>query len=557
MAFYGCAKQLSPQGGPKDVEIPQVISTTPPSGSKNFAENAFEIRFDEFVELNNINDNLIVSPQFSKAPEVKLKGKKIKIILPEEPKENTTYSFTFLDAIQDITEKNSMQSLVYAFSTGNTIDSLRVSGRVEDAFTTEPVTETFVLLYNTKSDSIFTENLPSYITKTNAKGDFAFFYLAEGTYRIYALKDENSSFTFDTNTESIAFFDDVIIPSAEVYQDSTDTVAQIRYLPNDIELRIFTPRQVNQFVVSKKREDYSIINLDFALKYDTSLKWESPDFGLNECIETFSENRDSLKIQILDADIARKDSIHLHFTYNTGIDTIGVVTDTMVFKLPKEIDSTLKLTDNLKSGKLNYGHDVTFESKSVLKNILRDSIVLYQVVNDSTEEVMDVEWKENSPSSFTLKANWKEEEKYRLYIPEASISDVFDRVVDSTSIDIRYRAKSEYSELQVNLKGIGDAYVFAELMKGDELIEKGIPNGEKQLNFDFLEPGKYQLRLIKDGDNDGMWDTGDLELEIQPEIVHYYVGDIEIRASWKQEIDWVLSTDLGSEKLDEFLDFED
>src|SRR6056297_661060 len=120
--LFSCAKPGSPTGGPKDTQSPVVEETSPPAGATQVSPGHIDIKFNEYVELNNIQQNLIVSPPFSEKPDVRIRGKGIRIVLPEEPKENTTYSFTFLDAIADITERNKVSSMVYAFSTGDEID---------------------------------------------------------------------------------------------------------------------------------------------------------------------------------------------------------------------------------------------------------------------------------------------------------------------------------------------------------------------------------------------------------------------------------------------------
>jgi len=223
-----CARPGSPGGGPKDTQPPQVLKYEPANYSTHFKDNKFEIVFDEFIELNNINQSLLISPPMDELPDFKAKGKTLHVKFNEELKENTTYTLFFGDAIVDITEKNAVKENTYIFSTGDRVDSMSMEGKVINAIDLQPAADVFVMLYKvtdkavTLNDSgnrdIVLDSMPMlfkpfYLSKTNENGQYKFNGLADEKYLIFALRDLNSNHIFDQPTEEIAFLDSLVTPA--------------------------------------------------------------------------------------------------------------------------------------------------------------------------------------------------------------------------------------------------------------------------------------------------------------------------------------------------------
>ena len=223
-----CAHPLSPPGGPKDTQPPQVLETKPENGSANFSGNKFTIEFDEFISLENISEEGLISPPVNEKPDFKLKGKSLQVKFNEPLKPNTTYSVYFGDAIVDITEKNPVSNYTYIFSTGDYVDSLSMQGEVIDAFNLEPVEDAFVMLYKDNNDTLSLDSLPLavrpfYLSKTDANGKFIFNGLADEKYLLFALSDLNRNYIFDQPGEAIAFLDTLAVPQY-IKKPKPDTV---------------------------------------------------------------------------------------------------------------------------------------------------------------------------------------------------------------------------------------------------------------------------------------------------------------------------------------------
>ena len=206
----GCAKVVAPTGGPKDVEPPKILSSDPPNQSTNFDGDEIKITFDEFIQLNDLNQNLVVSPPLEEKPEVLVKGKSLNIEFPVELKDSTTYNIYFGNAVQDYNEGNPIENFQYVLSTGEYIDSMSVEGKILNAFNLLPEEDVLVMLYSDFSDSVPMKNIPEYISKTDKEGFFRINNIRNDEFKIFALQDANKNYLFDLSDESIAFSDSVV-----------------------------------------------------------------------------------------------------------------------------------------------------------------------------------------------------------------------------------------------------------------------------------------------------------------------------------------------------------
>jgi hypothetical protein len=209
---FSCANVVSPTGGPRDEDPPEVVRSTPPNYSARFSGGEVRIYFDEYVELRNLSQQMLISPPLSALPEVRLRRQSIVFEINETLRPNTTYSLFFGDAIRDITEGNVIPNFQFVFSTGEYVDSLSVAGQVLDAFTLEPVADAFVMLYDSIVDSIPYLERPVYLAKTDKEGQFAIRNMRPGEYLAFGLVDNNANFLYDLPDERIAFLDSLVSP---------------------------------------------------------------------------------------------------------------------------------------------------------------------------------------------------------------------------------------------------------------------------------------------------------------------------------------------------------
>ncbi len=226
ITLVSCANRGSPSGGDKDEEPPVIVDEVPENFSTNFKGDEIRIYFDEYVKINDIRKQLIISPPMDVDPVIIPMGsasKYISIKIKDTLQKNTTYAFNFGESIVDNNEGNPYPYYRYVFSTGDTIDSLSVRGYVEDALLEEPDTFISVMLYevdSTYTDSIVYKEKPRYITNTlDSLTTFSIDNIKAGTYKLIALKDKNGNYKFDQKDDKIAFHEEFIsVPSAAEYK---------------------------------------------------------------------------------------------------------------------------------------------------------------------------------------------------------------------------------------------------------------------------------------------------------------------------------------------------
>ncbi len=521
MAFWQCARRGSPTGGPKDVTPPVLLRTEPENLSTNFDSKKIRLYFDEYIKLQDVQNQMIVSPPLKNIPEIKPLGgpsKFIEITLKDTLRENTTYTINFGQSIVDNNEGNPNSFLTYVFSTGDVIDSLSLSGVVKDAFNRDPDEFVSVMLY--EIDSIYNDSTvykypPNYLANT---GDSVPFFqlrnLKAGKYKIFAVKDAGRNYVFDQRADKIGFLEDTIT------------------LPTDTLLLL------NLF---KEVPDYASSVPSYVAK--------------NRIIFGYSGNADSLEINPLTQlpDSVRtlvqkereKDTLNYWLT-PTDIDSIVFtvsnkpfkVIDTFTVKTRKLPLDSLKLTPSHSS---RIGFEERFymasntplvEVDTTLIQIMdKDSLLVkFNTRLDSIENQVNID--------FTL----DEEQKYNLTFLPGAFEDFFGMQNDSLETRL---STSKYTDLgNMNLTVSGDVrYPIIVQLTDDKgkLQREQIGNDPTPFAFKNLNPGKYGIRVIFDENQNGKWDTGNYLKKIQPERISYFPDIIDVRANWEMEQTFVIS----------------
>lgn len=212
--FSACAQIIPPTGGARDVTPPKLISVTPKDSQLQNRVTKIEMRFDEFIKLNNPLTEVTTSPILPFPLDVSVNKHTVTIKIPDSLlTANTTYRIAFGKAIQDVHEGNIFSNYNYIFSTGSYFDSLELNGTVYNAATGLRDTGALVMLYDAqKSDSAVVREKPTYAV-TASNGSFSFKGLPDKAFRIYALRDGNNNMVYDGGSEMIAFSDSAVRPS--------------------------------------------------------------------------------------------------------------------------------------------------------------------------------------------------------------------------------------------------------------------------------------------------------------------------------------------------------
>ena len=347
LVFAACASIGSPEGGPRDYTPPQVVKMSPEDGTVNFKGQKVEIIFDEIINLKDQQKKVIISPAPKTQPLIRTVGKKLTVEFRDELEENTTYVIDFSNAIEDNNEGNQLDGYTFAFSTGDQIDTLAVSGIVLRANDLEPMQHVIVGLHSNLDDTAFTRMPLERVSRTNDKGKFTIRNLKPGNYHVFALNDVDGDYRM-ARTEDIAFLDDIIVPSTSQYTsqdtvftfdrrvDTVMTATHTLYLPNDILLCMFNEGYRNHYLRQTARPEAHKLHMLFGAPNDNLPQLEVLRPAVHERdwyrVERTATN-DSLFYWITDSSMIKTDTIIVAMTYlrTDTADRLEQVTDTVRF----------------------------------------------------------------------------------------------------------------------------------------------------------------------------------------------------------------------------------
>ncbi len=370
-AAAACASIGRPQGGPRDETPPVYIKSTPAPGTTNFNRQQIDIYFDENIKVEDVVNKVVVSPAQQNQPTIIANGRHIYVTLRDTLLPDATYTIDFSDAIRDLNEGNILDGFAIDFATGDSIDSLRISGMVFDAATLEPAQGMIVGAYRNLDDSAITTLRFERITKTNQLGQFTLRNLKKEPYRIFALNDLNRDYHWD-RSEDVAFYNAPVTPWVETIEvtdtfvaaDGTDSIVSrqgLSYFPNDILLTWFNENYKSQYMRNYNRTDRHKINIEFAAPSDTfpsltivngkNTGRRIEDFARLE----YNATRDTLSYWIEDSAIIMQDSLLIETKYlrTDSTDNLSWTTDTLrfIFKLSQAQKREIEKAEKNKANK--------------------------------------------------------------------------------------------------------------------------------------------------------------------------------------------------------------
>ncbi len=521
LTLWQCANPISPTGGPRDEQPPRIDSTrSTPNMQTNFRPQEIELTFDEWVKLEQANQQVVISPPVQ-GYEVSLKGKTVTVDLGDEDtlRTNVTYVIQFGEAVKDLTESNPAEDLRFVFSTGPYIDSLELSGQVLDAYTAEPVPQTLVMLYDNLADTVFRTTKPFYFGRTNEEGQFRISNLRPGQYKLTALEDADANYRFNQVAERIAF-------QAEPITISPDTSARIS-------LRLFReelPLQVQEVDSSRwgllkltfnrpPTEELNLLTEETYLptgRADSLILWHQVASRWPLIITADTTLRDTLTVPAAPASRA------------TAQEAIAT------FNIPGE--SPLKHSP-AKPLRIGFSRPITAVDTS-----------LVSLLQDTLPDRLPIRWEIDSTDQriLSVRRGLKENANYRLEFLPGAVTDYWGIASTDTlqrrwtTVDIK-----NFGNLQIRYTNADTSiqYHIRLLVKGQEPVATFNYEGQGSYSDEVksLAPGDYQLEIIEDLNRNDRWDAGKYDTKRQPERV--FIRTLEtLRANWDLEVDVDLGT---------------
>lgn len=485
-----CANIVAPTGGAIDEDPPVVLRSTPPNFSTHYKGEDVRIFFDEFVEIKDLRQNLLVSPPLENDPEVRVRGRSIIMSIEDTLASNTTYNFFFGESIVDITEGNPITNFQFVVSTGTYVDSLSVLGNVVNAFTLEPEPGVFVMMYDKVYDSVPMLERPVYLSKTDSEGNFFIGNMREGEYLMFGLIDANSNYLYDSTDEKIAFLDSLVRPefsgprpAAEVdepeIQDEelideplTEESDRLEVAPNDtlsvpdslhLPESIVIPRY-NLFLFQEKDTLQRLMSttltrkgrISFAFRAQTDSvhvrDYRDPlpdDWKISE----YNKTRDTLSFWF--ADLGR-DSLFLEvFDRERLLDTVNISLIPRAVRgrgAPAQNDIPVLnvSTPNVSARKQAYYRKFELFSQTPVQNFQIDSVNTF--VNDSIPFNANFEFIDQANRRLQMTTELEPDSSYRIQLLPGAITDIFGVTHDTLNYVFRTTTREDYGFILVNIQ---------------------------------------------------------------------------------------------------------
>jgi uncharacterized protein (DUF2141 family) len=530
-----------------DTIPPILINSSPENKSLNFDGNKVRLTYDEYLQIKDLNKQLIITPLIESEYESKIRKYSIELTFPEPFDDSTTYTFNFQSAIQDITEGNVTPYNVLAFSTGDYIDSISVNGRVRDLHTFEPVEEYTVCLYKAEDTLHIFNSKPLYLTRTDEDGLYRIENIKNGFYRLYVYHDINSNLICDIPREKFGFDGDTL--------DLTNNMDSIMLQTYYLDMR---PLEIQR---EGPVGNYYEIKLN---KNITEYQIDVPD-TTRKIYHNFGEDKNTIRFYDSFQDM---DSLLFYFTARDSLDQI--LRDSLYLKFTESKRKKIDFTHSFKPrDKENITDDFegqfTFNKPTFFMPVdsmyfKYDSVTYQFIPADSVHpanEKQDVfrfdmnlffsEYLENLRKSDTVTLQvtrnrqtagpgtgnlQKNQQMVNMHFEKGS----FISIEQDTMPEINYqyaKLKSEnYGIIRGRVVTEHPAYTIQLLEKQGYKVQQEIKNQAEYI-FQHVKPGEYRIRVYIDNNNDGTWDPGNVFRLAEPEDVFFFEEIISLRANWE------------------------
>jgi len=521
---HSCARVGSPVGGPKDTLAPKFLSSNIDTTRINVKRDIHELRldFDEYITLKDINKNLIISPPIKNIKRIlpsNIANKFVMIQWTDTLQANTTYNFNFGNSIADNNETNILRYFNFAFSTGDKLDDLYVSGVITDAVAIkkkEGENKLVVGLYQVK-DTINYKQKPYYITKVDDDGYYELNYLTPGKYKIVAFEDENSNSVYDPGKEKVGF-----------QKEPLDIEKSV----SGLNLKVYPSKKPLKYLEMKESPGGIVMTFE---GNPENVKVASVNEKLQDIKVTHRPKSDSVKIWFdpVKSDIGQTTTENLKFSYDTGKkqDTVSVF-----YKYNKK--NAMDLENDNGGPELAPNSDFKIRSAYIIDKINPEKWILKS--DSLTTQEFTAKISETNPYQILIHSDFVTGKKYQLTVPKETVSSYYTKNVQSKRFDFEVEKVDQFGSLAFAIQNAPETSYWIQLLDAsDKVIYSKYTKGNN-VKFDILKPNEYIVRILVDNNENKFWDEADFETETFAEDSYVFYKKAIVRPLWETKEDWDL-----------------
>ena len=491
--------------------------------------------------------SLFLSPPLEKAAKFKLQNKSVVVYFENDLDSNKTYTLDVTNAIADNNEGNMFPGYTLVFSTGNQIDSMLLTGIVQDCNTLQPIKGATVMLYKDLADSAVFLHRPDAAVKTDDWGFFCLRNIQDTTYRLFAIIDENNNNIYEPETEKIAFVDSIIRPLVKINDslpeiqkyDMKDTICCLAR-NTEYELNVFREKPSKQLIVNKERVGERTAYITFMAPYAQIDSIWIKGVPQDKLLTQFNLQQDSLEIWVNDPR-PQPDTLFLNVKY-MKTDTLGLLNSfTEEIKLPKPKSALIAKTSRKDIKKEDTTAVFTVDAKP--ENIEQYGFVVefkYPLVQDAFDSLNFKSInprQQESEEKYTVKRDslnlrkyiitpknqFQPGYEYILKMPHRKFKDINGFYNDSLDVKVSLPKDDKLSTMMLNISNVKNKYIVDLLdEKRTKVLRNYIIEKDQTLVFPYLKAGTYSIRITEDLNKNGLVDTGNILEHKQPEKVLFY-----------------------------------
>ncbi|TAL70292.1 MAG: hypothetical protein EPN82_03405 [Bacteroidetes bacterium] len=535
----GCANVQPPSGGLPDKTAPEIIENEPANGTLNFSGNSISLKFNKYMNKNEVSENVFISPE---APfTLDWSGKELEIEFTEPLAKNTTYALTLGTEYTDLRQNKPAEAYTLIFSTGNVIDSGIIKGRLFD----KTPSGVFIFCYKINGMNPDTLNIshtkPYSRIQVGTNGNFEFHALQDGLYRLFSVRDKFKDGIYDNGMDDFgaAGYD------INLKQDSAAFI-NMKIGPA---IDKIGPQLNSAEAISNRR---------FLLEFNENIDTFSVDksqFMIND-----SQNTKSITIE--SANIGTKGANFIELLTNTELDTItkwfisvqkGIKDtvgnamqdtnnktffysiaerDTLIPKLLKQPfkDSTLSV---------NPDQSLDFIFNIAIDTNVDDRIKIH-LPEGSKDIPFEIIWKDDNYFSVKPKQILQSDMWYNLTFEQTGIKATNGLGISDSTLKIRFKTKDirSYGGISGTLKGNyqpDDNYIIDLTANDKSRNFSTISDKTGKWEFENIPPGLYSLEVFIDKDNNGKYSYGEPFPFKYSEKFIVFEKEIEVKPRWNVE----------------------
>lgn len=235
-----------------------------------------------------------------------------------------------------------------------------------------------------------------------------------------------------------------------------------------------------------------------------------------------------------------KDSIQL-FAFEAAPKLAKKTAATLTAKNTKRQSPSLKYVSNLEGKEKDILSPLFLNFETAIK--LNDSFPI-QITDTNLVQLegvsVSVEKQQNKQVSIDFP--WEDNTNYKLILPQKAIQDsLANYLVKSDTIRFKTNPASNYGTAILRINGFQQFENPVLLLTQENKVKFSFAITQNILRIPLLPPGDYQLKLLRDKNQNGIWDTGKFKGQrVQPEQVHNLNLLLNIRSNWDNEMNLIL-----------------